>query len=80
MAFNPYEPPAVPNDRPRHGRKLRPKGPFGYLMAVLIGVLLGGLAADSVRLWDYSALGMIIAGSLTVALYHFLPHYEQRDE
>ena len=80
MTQNPYQPPLVPSDPPRARRQQRPKGPYGYMMAVLIGVLLGGVGADSIGLWDYSALAMLVVGGLALGLYHFLPHYEQRDE
>lgn len=79
MAANPYEPPQLPSDAPPP-RPQRPKYAYGYVIAVLMGGLFGGIAIDGTSLWRYRTLGMVAGAVALVVLYHVLPQYERHPD
>ena len=82
MSENPYQPPELRSDPPRAGRKQRPRSPFGYVVAVVVGALLAGIIFDTAMVWsrDNNVFGMTLGALIAAALYHFLPQYEPRDD
>ena len=71
MPTNPYEPPQEVGEQPK---RFRDRHFFGYLWALLIGALLGGLLLTGplADLDDAGGLQMLIGAAIGIVVYRML--------